>query len=162
MNKIQRLPAKPLFGELAKTEEDSLTTKSVWQKRLLYLLKTPIANEDLNKIADIAELKDKFNVEGMTLGDLIHIQQIIKAANGDTKAYRAISVATEGVSEAVERSDKLIDPLTKMVDMLYSATNKARRDNPGDDGDMDSMFSDNIIEVDITDIDKGDNQEGNV
>lgn len=164
--KIQRLPETPLFGPLAKTEVDSLETKKVWSQRLLYLLDTPLATEDLSKIDALQEIQEKYSLSGATLGDIMHLQQIIKAMNGDTKAYSAITKALGNATETPKTDNKLIDPLVKMTDMLYGALKTARNNEvidadivEVDENDMSSMFDDDpedtntikVIEVTIED-----------
>lgn len=151
-NKNQRLPETPLFGPLAKTEQDDLETKKVWEQRLLYLLDSPLANADLGKIAEIEELKELYNIEGMTLSDLIHLQQILKAARGDTKAYTAISKVAEKQVDNRKDESKLLNPLAQMTEMLYYATKQARS-HEIIDAEFSDMFGDGepqtIIEIDI-------------
>ena len=150
--KHQRLlPAKPLFGGLTKTDtpEDDLETKKVWQQRVLTLLDTPLHNINLSKIEDFKTLQETYpDLEGMTLGDLIHLQQILKAAHGDTKAYTAIDKAVGAATETKKTSD-LTDPFMRMCDVLEQALGVARKQVPLD-SEMDDMFGDqasNIIEV---------------
>lgn len=152
MAKNQRLPEAPLFGPLAKTEQDDLETKKVWEQRLLYLLDTPLANIDLANIAEIEELKELYAIDGMTLSDLIHLQQILKAARGDTKAYSAISKVAEKQVDKRNTNDKLIDPVVKLTEMLYYATKEARTVEIID-AEFEDMFGDyndsTIIEVEL-------------
>lgn len=153
MAKYQRLPAEPLFGAVAKTDKDSLETKKVWTDRLLYLLDTPLATTDLKKLPEFEELQEMYGIEGMTLSDLIHFQQILRAARGDTKAYSALTKVV-GQGEDHRRQSDMIDPLKKMVDILHGALGVARGDgNVVVDAEFEDMFYDEptqtIIEVQI-------------
>lgn len=160
MSKIQRLPQKPLFGVDAKTEDD-LETKSVWTQRLLYLLDTSLANENLKKIETVREIAELYGVEdisNMTMGDLMHLQQIIKAMHGDTKAYTAIGKELANAKDNRQSENQLMDPLVKLTEMLYYATADARKVEVLDIEDMFEDNNSNIIEVVIEE--EEDTEEG--
>jgi len=176
--KYQRLPATPLFGPLAKTETgQDLEVNSVWSQRLLNLLDTPLANMDLSKITDFQELQEEYNIEGMTLGDILHLQQIKIAAKGgmtSTKAYLAIQKAIGSV-EAAKKETDILDPLKKMIDIMHFSLKKARQEEAidadfvvtSDEDDMASMFDEpevqhaNIIEIELQDNEDDDSSEDN-
>ena len=152
MGNIKRLPAKPLFDETQLATVESLETKKIWSCRLLYLLNTPLANVDLSKVKELSELNEMYNMKGMTVGDLIHLQQIIKAAEGDTRAYKAINDVAMA-AKTQEQDDSLKEPLVKMVDILYSSIQKARNEEKVNSDKANAAS--NIIEVDLTDYKDG-------
>jgi hypothetical protein len=148
--KLKYVPKVPLFSIEAIKKQDGLEERQVWTGRLLYLLATPIKNEDLQKIDSLKNLNTTYPLEGMTLGDVIQLQQIVRAMNGDTKAYNAINKTLSSLKTEDNSKRAITDPMGKMVSMLYSATKEARKNEKAQE-DAKNMFGDyeNIIEVEI-------------
>lgn len=132
----QRLPAPSKFMGLksVKTGEPP-EVKQIWADRLVFLLSAQLNDKTLKDVEAIQEILEMFGpIKGMTLADAMHMQQVLKAARGDTTAYLAIQKSIQAASEHEVTSKKTEDPVMLLTKMLYGALKDAGHDVGDDTG----------------------------
>lgn len=145
------VPHKPLFAQATEKEKENLMLTNVSTIPMLKLLATPLAHVDISNIPELAEFAERYrDLDGMTIGDLINLQQVIKAAEGNTQAYSAINKSTANLGEITAKMEKL-NVYDKLTDTLFAAVEKARQENPTKTEDEDMFGSrETIIDVDLS------------
>lgn len=145
--KNQILPAPALFGPDANTEIDNLDAKKVWAQRAVFLLTTPLAHRVFDNLEGIEAVRELFNDPTLSIVDVMHLKQMAKALDGDTKAYLALGKVMDSAKDE-RRNPDLYDPLVKMIEITHGAL-VASRNHTVLDAEFDDMFGEPTGVIDV-------------
>lgn len=152
-SRLQRKPSPAAYSDnkLIKPNEAAKTKdmNNVFSDRLLNLLTTKIKNPEVLKIPAVQELMEVYKMDNASLADLMHFVQIIRALDGDTRAYLAVTKVLETSSIQNRQQEKDEEsPLKILENIMVNAFKKA---NEGQvvDAEFDETDEQGIITIEI-------------